>query len=151
MKKDEATRAAALPYRREDDRTVFCLVTTKQDEPERWTFPKGRLDPKHDESLADTARREAREEAGVKGRLDGKRLTSYRYPRRSGDAVVVAAFLLEARRWGLVQDRDDRTRSVGWFDAEEAQQRLAQNREAEYVHEAVRVLREAVAATGEDA
>lgn len=150
---DKAKRAAAVAYRREDRRLLFCLVTTKQDEKEqkeRWTLPKGRFDPKHDESLADTARREAREEAGIKGRLEGKRLLEYRYPRRDGDPRVVAAFLLEARRWGLKQKRHDEARRVKWVEPEKAVQLLRQNREPEFGAEAERVVAKAMQTLGEE-
>ncbi|MGI8801500.1 MAG: NUDIX domain-containing protein [Solirubrobacteraceae bacterium] len=57
-----------------------------RDEERWWTFPKGHREP--GETLA---AREAQEEAGVSGRVGGRRLLDYRYPARGGGEVVVAA------------------------------------------------------------
>jgi 8-oxo-dGTP pyrophosphatase MutT (NUDIX family) len=148
--KDKADRAAAIPFRREDGRVLFGLVTTKGDEEERWTFPKGRPNPKKDESLADTARREAKEEAGLRGRLEGKRLLEYDYPPRKGEPHRVAAFLLEARPGLAKQMETDTTRKVGWFTPDEAVRRLRQNREPEFGAEAERVVAKALELICED-
>jgi 8-oxo-dGTP pyrophosphatase MutT (NUDIX family) len=85
----------------------------------RWTFPKGGRE--EGETLAEAAAREAAEESGALGRVDGAPLGEYRY---RGDTVV--AFLLEvddARR------PDEPWRDPTWFGVDVARSRLAEGRD----------------------
>ncbi len=144
-----AERAAAIPWRRgQDGRVEFLLVTTTGPR-RRWTFPKGRRDPE-DETLADTARREAREEAGVAGRVDGSRLAEYRFPRKRGEPYLVAAFLLEVTRekpddWRRGKDA---ARERAWCSVEDALEKVGED-DPEYGAEMKRVLRAASEILGE--
>jgi 8-oxo-dGTP pyrophosphatase MutT (NUDIX family) len=101
--------AAAVAYKWDGNRLKFLLVTTS-DSHTRWTFPKGRYDDDEDETLADTAEREAREEAGIKAKAGGKRLLVYRFPKKGQGDRPVAAFLLETRKENLERHGDDAQR-----------------------------------------
>lgn len=102
----------------EGGRRRYLLVRTRRGD--RWTFPKGRIDP-DDLGAAAAAQREAREEAGVSGRLLGGRLTIYRHAAGSEETgwreQAVQAFLLEVER----EDAPDEPwRTPRWFTADEA-------------------------------
>jgi 8-oxo-dGTP pyrophosphatase MutT (NUDIX family) len=74
---NERERVAAVCWRRTPAGGLeFLLVRTTAGD--RWTFPKGGVDP-GDDSPADAARREAREEAGVEGIADPEPLRRYQH------------------------------------------------------------------------
>ena len=125
----------------------FLLVTMTGEE-RRWTFPKGRRDD-GDETLADTALREAREEAGVAGRIDRRPLAEYLFPWLGGETLVVAAFLLEVTE-EAPEEREgkDARRERVWCSYEEALEAIGVDDDAAYRDEMARVLRAAVEALG---
>jgi 8-oxo-dGTP pyrophosphatase MutT (NUDIX family) len=126
----QAEIAAAVCYRWRDGELEFCVVQTEDGK--RWTFPKGHRE--EDETLPEAARREAREEAGITGPVDGQRLHTYRYPpSREGltDDDVVAAYLLKVK--GTTVPKEDRT--PHWCGIDELRRKLAQRRLRRYVVE----------------
>jgi len=130
------TIAAAVAFRHRDEQVEVRLVRTSDGE--RWTFPKGRQE--RGETLAQTAAREAEEEAGVVGVADEDPLIEYRHApsrhaKRADDAV--AAFLLTIQSVGPSGEHD---RDPTWFDLETARDRLAEGREIVYARELERVL-----------
>ncbi|WP_163271279.1 NUDIX hydrolase [Chelativorans alearense] len=112
-------QAAALPWRREGDRIEVLLVTSRGTG--RWVLPKGW--PEAGESLAGTAAREAREEAGVEGSMAKTEIGRYFYGKEMESGLTwrceVAVFPLqvkrEAARW---PEKKERTRR--WATPEEA-------------------------------
>jgi len=142
--------AAAVPYKVTDDgKLQLLLVRTKGGK--RWTFPKGHRKKK--ESLAEAAQREAREEAGVKGRVDERCLAEYAYPPGSRPGRTedyrVAAFLLAVRAEALKRVGDDARRELAWVDADEARALLEERRQGDerrYAEEMKRVVDAAVEA-----
>lgn len=130
---------AAIAYRAADsgDKPQFRLVTTKGDET-KWTFPKGHVE--EGEKPWEAAAREAKEEAGVVGRVEHKALARYRYPTRTGERCV-RAFLLDAE---ATVDAEEAFRRAGWFSFDEARENLkAGGREPWYGREHERVLKKA--------
>jgi len=128
--------AAACAYRRSGERLEVRLVRTSDGA--RWTLPKGRQE--RGETLAQTAAREASEEAGVTGVVGDEPLIEYRHAPsrhhgRSDDRV--AAFLLAVQRAGPSSERD---RDPTWFDLRTARDKLAEGRETLYARELERVL-----------
>lgn len=120
----ETDIAAAICCCRSGGRLEFGLVRTGDGH--GWTFPKGHREKF--ESLPEAALREAKEEAGITGKVDGTRLLTYRYPpsrpRKAEDDLVVA-FLLEVETIGAVQREH---REQAWCDFEGARERLAEGR-----------------------
>ena len=130
-------RVAAACYRQTARGIEFLLVRTTGGC--HWTFPKGHV--KRGEHPLDAAAREAREEAGVTGRLDPESVGGYLYPGGSGpkeerkDPVV--AYLLEV----VTEDPPEEVkREPTWFTPAEAMRRLAEDREEKYVREHDRIL-----------
>jgi 8-oxo-dGTP pyrophosphatase MutT (NUDIX family) len=98
-----------------DEKGRVLLV---QDVEGRWQLPGGAVDP--DESPADAARRECREEASVEvelGRIIGAfGGLEYRVTYANGDEVGVVSVVYEAAIVsGTPRPGDDETQDVGWF------------------------------------
>ena len=67
-------QACVIPYRQGDNgQWEVCLVTSIRKR--RWIFPKGLVD--EDETIAETGRKEAWEEAGVHGHVVGPVVAQY--------------------------------------------------------------------------
>jgi 8-oxo-dGTP pyrophosphatase MutT (NUDIX family) len=87
-----ARAAAALCLRTGRDGVEMLVVRTRDG---RWTLPKGRVEA--GERTAETARREAREEAGVVGRVEPTPLGSYVHRRRRGGRQHVTVHLVRVK------------------------------------------------------
>ena len=127
-KKPPATRIqyAALPYRRRGkSRTEVMLVTSR--ETGRWIIPKGW--PKSRKAPYACAAREAREEAGVVGKVGRSSIGSYSYQKRlkRGKVVVcqVDVFPLEVKRleksWPEKGERE-----IQWFSPKAAAETVSE-------------------------
>lgn len=140
---------AAVCHRRDEGAVELLLVQTKGGN--RWTFPKGHVEP--GERPSEAAAREALEEAGVEGDVAAAPFTRYRYPatRDAEDESLVAAYLLAVERQGPQADKE-RRRNPTWVAPDEAKRLLAAGgREPEYAEEHARVVREAVAVLSQQA
>ena len=109
---------AAVPVRPRAAGGLEVLLVRTSDGT-RWTFPKGGREA--GETLAEAAAREAAEESGATGRVDGEPLGAYRY---RGDTVV--AFLLEVDD---TRRPDEPWRDPTWFGVDVARSRLAEGRD----------------------
>ena len=98
-------QASAVPYRKRYGRVEFCLITSARRR--RWGFPKGIIDP--GETPRQTALKEAEEEAGLHGRIEGECLGQYEY-RKWGTVLVVTGYLMR------VTAADDDWEEAGWRD-----------------------------------
>jgi 8-oxo-dGTP pyrophosphatase MutT (NUDIX family) len=91
-------QAGAIPFRVADGKLELCLITSARTG--AWGFPKGFVDP--GETPPQTALKEAREEAGLSGRILEPDLGGYAYS-KGGLSLWVTVFLLEitavAPRW----------------------------------------------------
>jgi 8-oxo-dGTP pyrophosphatase MutT (NUDIX family) len=109
----------ALPYRAGDDGLKVMLVTSR--ETKRWVIPKGW--PMKDRKPHAAAKREAFEEAGVRGEIGKRPIGTFRYDKRlNSEATVtckVEVFPLkvreEAETWPERGEREGR-----WFSPDEA-------------------------------
>lgn len=110
--------AAAICYRwiNAPERTLeFLFVRTNTDR--RWIIPKGWIEK--GESPSDAAIREAREEAGVEGRITG-RLESFHH-----GPNIISPWLLEVTSMGSEKPAE---RTSAWFDLRAARKALREGR-----------------------
>ncbi len=115
-------QALAVPFRDREGRREFCLITSLRG---NWIFPKGIIDPGETPEVA--ALKEAREEAGLHGRIVGSMLGQYD-DRKWGTDLVVAGYLMQATK------ADDVWLEAGcrrrrWCSADEARS-LLENKSA---------------------
>ncbi len=111
-------QATAVPYRLQDGRVQFCLVTNSQGK--RWGFPKGVIEP--GQTPIDTALAEAEEEAGIHGLIDTEPLGDYEYCKWNRTLHVVG-FLM---RVTLAHDNwlEAKQRARRWCSAEQARKKI---------------------------
>ena len=108
-------QVAALPLRLTKDGELEILLVTSRDTG-RWIIPKGWTSKRIKDCKA--AAREARQEAGVKGKVLRDAIGTYRYIKRelgNGALIEVRVFLLKVskrcKRWP-----EKRERRRAWFD-----------------------------------
>ncbi|MBN1443557.1 MAG: NUDIX hydrolase [Planctomycetes bacterium] len=111
-------QAGAIPYRpRGDDGWEYLLITSQKG---NWIFPKGIVEP--GELPEETAVKECREEAGVRGRLLPTPVGSYLDHKWNRDCRVVM-YLLEFAE--TVEPWEERlVRDRRWFRYEEAKRHI---------------------------
>jgi 8-oxo-dGTP pyrophosphatase MutT (NUDIX family) len=111
---------AALPSRRHADGTVEVTLLTSRDT-RRWVTPKGWPIP--GPGPADSAAREAMEEAGLTGRIGDRPIGSYHYDKRLADgsamscAVETFTFEVEEQFTSWAEQEQRHTR---WFALQDA-------------------------------
>ena len=118
-------QVAALPLRQAKDGALEILLVTSRDTG-RWIIPKGWPSKRLKDCKA--AAREARQEAGVKGKILREAIGSYWYIKRElggeGGPIEVRVFLLKVskrcKRW---PEKLERRRA--WFDIEDAASRVS--------------------------
>lgn len=95
-------QAAAIPFRRVGRSLQVCVIRRK--ERSSWGIPKGLVDPgaTHEE----TALNEAWEEAGIKGRLLGAAIGTYRY-KKWGSKLTVAVYVMELLEQSPTWEEDE--------------------------------------------
>jgi 8-oxo-dGTP pyrophosphatase MutT (NUDIX family) len=114
MARRDVVQAAAIPYRRRADRVEICLVTSRNTG--AWTFPKGTIDEGYD--ARETALKEAQEEAGLHGALEGAPVGTYEYP-KWGRRLTVEVHLMRVDEVAAEWDEQD-SRERRWFTPLEA-------------------------------
>ena len=112
-------QAAAIPFRRHDGRVEICLVTTIRTG--RWTVPKGFIEP--GSTAPETAVREAREEAGLHGRVVGGPVGYYDVAKEDGRHRVAAYLMRVDRADDAWEERSVRRRR--WTSVRRAEKLLA--------------------------
>lgn len=85
-------QSGVIPYRRKEGRVHVLLITSRGGK--KWIVPKGFIEA--DLSPAESAAKEAFEEAGVTGRLQKKAIGAYRY-NKWGQVFEVTLYLLKVR------------------------------------------------------
>jgi 8-oxo-dGTP pyrophosphatase MutT (NUDIX family) len=89
-------QVAALPVRKKRNGRLEVLLITSRKKG-KWLIPKGW--PVRGLSDRKAAAKEAKEEAGVSGRIRSKPIGSYRYAKRSGEKPIrVKVFILKVER-----------------------------------------------------
>lgn len=120
-------QVGALPVRKADNGQVEILLVTSRDTG-RWVIPKGW--PSKRMTDASAASREAKQEAGVTGKIAAAPIGTYRYRKVEKDSsrlIEVAVYRLavkkERKRWPEMVQRDR-----AWFDLETAARRVREPR-----------------------
>ncbi len=135
-------QVAAVCFRRTSAGVEFLLVNTDS---RKWTFPKGRTETHLSHSEA--AAKEALEEAGAVGVIDGRHFHVYLHSKGllrkdpAGREFAVKAFLLEVRQLRRPQEAQ---RNPTWFRPESAKRMLAKRRESRYSDELGKVIDAAI-------
>jgi 8-oxo-dGTP pyrophosphatase MutT (NUDIX family) len=127
-------QASALPYRIRGGQLEFCLITSNGRR--RWSFPKGIIDS--GETPAETALKEAAEEAGLRGEICGKPLGKYQYS-KWGRSLTVVVLLMKVRRASSQWDEADQ-RQRQWVPPREAVEIVDRPRLRRFVREAIKRL-----------
>jgi 8-oxo-dGTP pyrophosphatase MutT (NUDIX family) len=111
-------QAGVIPFRRKRDAIQICLI--RNNGRKKWKIPKGFVDP--GETVQQAALKEAWEEAGLRGRLVGDAIGSYKYTKWNLE-LTVAVFLMEVR---AEEDKwtESRIRERHWTSLDEAFRRL---------------------------
>ncbi len=113
-------QSAVLPYRREADEVQVLLVTSRKGK--RWVLPKGIVEPGL--TAAESAAKEAQEEAGVQGTVTKDSLGKYRY-KKWGGTCRVEVYPMEVT--GEVNDwPESETRKREWMSLADAAKRIDQ-------------------------
>ena len=112
-----ATHGGCVVYKQVDDRPLFLLVTPKKKKGEpvkqEWLLPKGHIDL--DEMAAETALREAKEEAGVEGDVvDYIDTKEFSVPK---EVVRARYFLVRLRKQGIPSEGK---REAIWLPSDQA-------------------------------
>jgi 8-oxo-dGTP pyrophosphatase MutT (NUDIX family) len=128
--------AGGVVVRRFRGRSFVAVITTHKG---ALALPKGH--PDGDESAADAAVREVREEAGLEAELVGKLDdVRYWYVKKGERRFKIVRFFLLRYRSGSVRDHDDEVASAGWIPLEEAPQRLSYRGERGVAERAIAAL-----------
>ena len=112
-------QVAALPFRKRGKRIQILLITSR--EAKRWIIPKGW--PMVGLKDFNAAKREAFEEAGIKGRITKSAVGCYDYSKRQGGGVVLPCnvVIYPLRVTSLLRTWMERhQRSRAWFEVAEA-------------------------------
>ena len=117
-------QSAVIPFRREPDShhdlkksLKIMLITSRKKK--RWIIPKGIIEPNL--SPADSAAKEALEEAGIEGTVRADAIGSYQY-KKWGDVCTVEVFVMEVSKVLDAWLEDFRDRA--WLDLEKVVDRI---------------------------
>lgn len=106
-------QSAVVPYRLVQGELKILLITTRKG---RWIIPKGIIEPEL--SAAESAAKEALEEAGVKGEVAEKELGKYSYEKWGGICHVRVFLLRVTKVLDTWQEQFFRRRK--WYALEDA-------------------------------
>ena len=111
-------QSGALPYQKKDG--ILWILLVKSRTSRRWIFPKGNIEPGL--TAAESAYREAFEEAGVLGTISTRSIGTYTYrkkPEKGGKLCRVKLYPLEVTQ--VLESYPERSfRQRTWLLAEEA-------------------------------
>ncbi|MCB9258695.1 MAG: NUDIX hydrolase [Ignavibacteriales bacterium] len=83
-------QSAVIPFRKEGDNFEVLIITTRKGK--NWTIPKGIIDK--DLTPQESALKEAKEEAGISGKISKHKIGNYTY-KKWGSKCSVDVFALE--------------------------------------------------------
>jgi phosphohistidine phosphatase len=109
------TQSSVVPYRIHDGQLQVMVVRSSSNR--HWVVPKGIADPGI--TPQESALKEAREEAGIEGRIVGETLGSYEYP-KWGATCSVAVYPMLVERELPEQEWEENHRGRRWVSHEVA-------------------------------
>lgn len=109
-------QAAAIPFRKDRQTGRLQVLMIRRRDGRKWGIPKGLVDPGF--THAEAAAAEAREEAGVEGRVSDEPLGSFTYD-KFGGTCLVRVFAMRVTRVMPHWDEED-VRERQWFDIDAA-------------------------------
>jgi phosphohistidine phosphatase len=109
-------QSAVMPYRKQKGELELMMITSRRKK--RWVIPKGVQEA--DLTAAESAAKEALEEAGIMGTLSDSPIGSYQYQKWGGICTVVV-FVMEVTKEFERWEEDFRVRK--WFSLSEAMKR----------------------------
>lgn len=112
-------QSGVIPYRRGDDGVEVLLVTSRKQR--RWVIPKGIIE--EGMTAAESAIKEAEEEAGIRGRALPGPVGIYEYPKWGGTCRV-EVFAMPVEQELPAWPEDFRARE--WLSVEEAMARVTE-------------------------
>jgi 8-oxo-dGTP pyrophosphatase MutT (NUDIX family) len=122
-------QSAVIPWRTKDRARQVLLITSRSGK--RWVVPKGIVEP--DLTPADSAVKEAYEEAGIQGRVSKKSVGSYTYEKWGG-ICDVEVFVLKVNK--ELQDWPEAdVRERCWFTPKEAAALVAEEKLAAMIRQ----------------
>jgi phosphohistidine phosphatase len=107
------SQSAVIPFRRAGDELEILLITSRKKR--RWVIPKGVKEPEL--SAAESAAKEALEEAGILGRVYPAPVGNYQY-RKWGDVCSVLVFAMLVQE--VLERWDEPFRDREWLSVAEA-------------------------------
>lgn len=117
-KKYHFQQSGVIPYRRKNGSLEVLLVTSIRKK--KWIIPKGFIE--YHLSPFQSAKKEAFEEAGVRGGNSTRVLGSYKIKKYGGDIMIKVYSLKVTRVYHDYPERNLRKRK--WFPAEEAAKKI---------------------------
>jgi phosphohistidine phosphatase len=111
------TQSAVIPYRQVQGQFEVLLITTRKKK--RWVIPKGVMEPEL--SAADSATKEALEEAGIRGLVSASPIGSYAYDKWGGTCTV-QVHTMGVRE--ILDEWQESYRDREWVSIEEAVARV---------------------------
>lgn len=112
--------SGAVVYQQKDGRPAYLLLQSATSD--FWGFPKGHVEG--NETLAETAKREIREETQLDVQVDTAFKSYTEYPMANGNLKQVTLFVSEVPSGVAVTRQKEEISAVGWFDYATARQRL---------------------------
>ncbi|WP_318766966.1 bis(5'-nucleosyl)-tetraphosphatase [Lactiplantibacillus carotarum] len=112
--------SGAVVYQQRDGHPAYLLLQSATSD--FWGFPKGHVEG--NETLAETAKREIREETQLDVDVDTafKAYTEYDLP--NGNRKQVTLFVSEVPAGVVVNRQEEEISAIGWFDYATARKRL---------------------------
>lgn len=132
-----------MAARREGNQWLVALLKTEHKRGEVWVLPKGHVEIDQQENLAEAARREVEEEAGLRDVSVRNELGVTRFRFQAETAVVyktVHYFLMLTNQKNLTPQVEEGLLEAKWFPIEEAIAALAYDTDQEIVRRAETVL-----------